>query len=55
MVMTTKRAKLQIVKFRETARKLECDEDEEAFNRALTKIARAPTAKDPKPRDQRKQ
>jgi len=32
----------QIDKFRETARALECDEDEEAFKAKLRKIATAP-------------
>jgi len=33
--------KSQIQKFRETARALECDESEAAFNRALKKVAKA--------------
>ncbi len=31
-------------KFRDLARELECDEDEEAFDEALRKIATAPKA-----------
>jgi hypothetical protein len=34
--------KSQIQKFHETARALECDESEVAFNRALKKIAKTP-------------
>ena len=35
-------------KFRDLARKLECDEDEEAFKAKFKKVARAPrTAKKP--------
>jgi hypothetical protein len=33
--------KTQIQQFRETARKLECDEDERKFDAALSKVARA--------------
>ena len=33
--------KPQIEKFREAARKLECDESEEAFERKLRKLAKA--------------
>ena len=32
----------QAGKFKELARELECDEEEEAFNAALTKVATAP-------------
>ena len=32
----------QLEKFKETARALECNEDEEAFKRSLRKVAKAP-------------
>jgi len=35
----------QVAKFRETARELGCDEDPEAFKRALRQIASAPAPK----------
>jgi len=34
--------KSQIQKFRETARALECNESEAAFDRALKRVAKAP-------------
>jgi hypothetical protein len=40
----------QLDKFKETARALECDEDEETFKRALRKVARAPKPKPEKPK-----
>ncbi|MGE3691191.1 MAG: hypothetical protein AB7F98_07415 [Novosphingobium sp.] len=38
----TKAVKTQLDKFKETARNLECDEDEDAFKAKLRKIATAP-------------
>ena len=35
-------------KFKEIARKLSCDEDENAFRRKLKKIAQAPVSEKPK-------
>jgi hypothetical protein len=35
---------VQIDRFRETARQLECDEDQERFEKKLGKIAKAKTA-----------
>ena len=35
----------QINKFKETARDLECDDDESAFKRSLRAIAKAPVEK----------
>lgn len=43
--------KSQIQEFRETARKLECDEDERKFDDALRKVASAP----PPPKDSKPQ
>lgn len=43
--MAAKREKApttQVEKFRDLARELECDEDEEAFKAKVQKIARAP-------------
>ena len=37
-------SKTQADKFRDLARQLECDADEEAFDEALRKIAKAPRA-----------
>ncbi len=37
----TKKAESQITKFRETARKHEADEDEEKFDDALRRVAKA--------------
>ena len=34
----------QLDKFKETARAIECDEDEEAFKRSLQKVAKAKPA-----------
>lgn len=51
------KSKKQIDRFRETARKLEADEDEAAFDAALKRVAKAPPqsgsrahAKDKKPK-----
>lgn len=38
----------QIDKFRETARELETDQSEEAFDRVLRKVTKAPPPKDDK-------
>jgi hypothetical protein len=43
--------KPQIEKFKEAARDLETDEDEERFNERLKKIANAPPPKDNKSED----
>ena len=40
----------QLAKFKETARALECDEDEEAFKRSLRKVAKAQVVKAGKPK-----
>jgi hypothetical protein len=41
----------QIKRFRETARALECDEDEGRFDEALKRVAKAPTpANESKPK-----
>jgi hypothetical protein len=46
----TKKPKSQSAKFRETARKLECDEDANRFDRVLKRIAKTPTrARESKP------
>ena len=47
--MSRKPEKTQADKFREAARDLECDLDEEAFDRALGKIAKAPVSDDEPP------
>jgi hypothetical protein len=39
----------QVDKFRELARELECDEDEDAFKEAVRKIGTAPRAESDKP------
>ena len=38
----------QLNRFKEAARELECDEDEETFKRALHKVVKAPVEKKPK-------
>lgn len=48
MAMTKDTSKSQIQKFRETARALECDESEEAFDAALKKVAKASPTKESK-------
>jgi hypothetical protein len=40
------KSKKQIDRFRETARDLETDEDEDAFDEALKRVAKAPPPKD---------
>jgi hypothetical protein len=40
----SEKPKTQADKFRDMARALECDEDEEAFKAKLRKVARAPQA-----------
>jgi len=40
----------QLDKFKQAARDLECDEDEDAFKAKLRKIATAPKTKDENPR-----
>lgn len=47
--MTNARPKPQVEKFRETARELEADESEDAFDRIVKKIAKAPPPKEEKP------
>ncbi len=48
----TKQAKPQADKFKELARELECDEDEDAFKAAVRKVGTAP--REPvKPKDER--
>lgn len=42
--------KPQIEKFKEAAREHQTDDSEEAFDRALKKIAKAPSPKDDKPK-----
>ncbi len=46
----TEPPKLQADKFRELARELECDGDEEAFDEALMNIAKAPKPPKPEPK-----
>lgn len=46
----TSRTQTQRERFEETARKLECDEDEEKFNEALKKVAKS-ASKDKSPAD----
>jgi hypothetical protein len=46
-------AKSQIDKFREAAREHETDDSEEAFDRALKKIAKSPPPKHDKPKKER--
>lgn len=41
----TKPPQTQLDKFKETARALECDEDEEAFKAKLRKVVKAPVEK----------
>ncbi|MER8864788.1 hypothetical protein NKI19_13890 [Mesorhizobium sp. M0751] len=43
-------AKEQIEKFREAARELETDQSEEAFDRVLKKVAKAPPPKEKSPK-----
>jgi hypothetical protein len=43
--------KTQADKFRDLARELECDEDEDAFDERLKKLATAPKAEPEKPND----
>lgn len=43
----TKAPQTQLDKFKETARALECNEDEEAFRRSLRKVAK------PKPKQEK--
>ena len=45
----TKPSQSQLNKFKDTARALECDEDEEAFKRSLRKVAK------PKPKQEKPQ
>lgn len=42
----SRRGKSQVDKFREAARELEADQSEEAFDRALKKIAKAQPSKE---------
>ena len=42
---TEARPKSQADKFKDTARALECNDDEEAFKRSLRKVAKAPVEK----------
>ena len=51
--MKTNTEKSQVEKFCEAARELETDQSEEAFDRALKKVAKAPPPKDDKPRKRR--
>lgn len=46
MAQLSKKAESQVEKFREASRELETDQSEEAFDRALKKIAKAPPPKD---------
>ena len=46
----SKPPKSQLDKFKEAARDLECDDDEERFNAALKKIAKFAPKKDAKPK-----
>ncbi|WP_292713071.1 hypothetical protein [Mesorhizobium sp.] len=45
-----KESEAQIDKFREAARELETDQSEEAFDRVLKKLAKAPPPKEKKPK-----
>lgn len=45
-------AKAQLEKFRDLARELECDDDEEAFKAKLRQIAKAPPQHRPKDDDE---
>jgi hypothetical protein len=47
----TEKQKTQLDKFKETARALECDEDEDAFKRSLRKVAKAKPLRDVGPDD----
>lgn len=47
MLVNTKESQLD--RFREAARALECDDDEEHFDAKLKKVAKAPKPKDEKP------
>ena len=53
--MDTKTDQSQIVRFKELARELGCDEDEAAFEAALTKLAQAepPPKHEPKKRQRK--
>ena len=43
----TGRDRTQVEHFKETARELECDEDENRFNETLKRVAKAPVKKKP--------
>lgn len=45
MIDSSKKAESQIDKFREAARELETDQSEEAFDRTLRKVTKAPPPK----------
>jgi hypothetical protein len=49
MTKSPKVKKSQIDKFRETARELECDNDEDRFGQVLKRVAQAPVPKSDKP------
>ncbi len=48
--MTKKMIKTQRDRFEETARRLECDEDEDRFNATLKQVVTGSTKKDEKPK-----
>ncbi|MER8416231.1 DNA-binding protein [Mesorhizobium sp. M1329] len=50
MADSQKKAESQVDKFREAARELETDQSEEAFDRVLKKVAKAPPQKEEKPK-----